>query len=67
MIGTTVILQGDRYIFLFDADTEATILTTSQLDVDTRTKIGILKVIGDGEAVESVGMRVNSTIFYLLP
>jgi len=66
--GTTVLLHGDRYILISDADYNNSVtLTASQLTEDTRGKLGILKVVSDNEAVESVGMRINATMFYLLP
>ena len=65
--GTTVMLHGDRYIIARDSELEPTVLAASQLDEDMRTKLGILKVVEDTEAVESIGIRINSTTFYLLP
>jgi hypothetical protein len=65
--GTTVLLHGDRYVVIPDAGPEPQVLTTSQLTDDMRTKLGILKMVGDGDAVESFGMRINATTFYLLP
>jgi len=65
--GTTVMLHGDRYILMQDSEPELTVLAASQLDEDMRTKLGILKVVEDTEAVESIGIRINSTTFYLLP
>lgn len=63
--GTTVLLYGDRYILI--RDDEPVILAASQLDADTRGKLGVLKIVDDNDVIESVGMRVNSTTFYLLP
>lgn len=66
--GTTVLLHGDRYILVSDADYDNPVtLTASQLTEDTRGKLGILKVVRDDDAIESVGMRISSTMFYLLP
>jgi hypothetical protein len=62
-----VLLHGDRYVVIPDAGPEPQVLTTSQLTDDMRTKLGILKMVGDGDAVESFGMRINATTFYLLP
>ena len=68
-VGTTVILYRDRYVLIHDDNTHLPLtLTASQLTPDMSAKIGMLKIIsGDEEAVESVGMRINSNTFYLLP
>lgn len=67
--GTTVILHQDRFILIRDSDpTNPQTLTASQLPPEMSAKIGVLKIIdGDEQTIESVGMRVNATTFYLLP
>lgn len=66
--GTTVLLHGDRYIVLRDNDrSNVEMLAASQLTEDMRTKLGVLKVVADDDVIESIGMRINSTTFYLLP
>lgn len=67
--GTTVILHQDRYILIRDADrNNPQTLTASQLPPEMSAKIGVLKIIdGDEQTIESIGMRVNATTFYLLP
>ena len=67
-VGTTVLLHGDRYVVVRDSDPDNPVtLTASQLDDDMRAKLGILKIVGNEELIESVGARVNPTTFYLLP
>lgn len=67
--GTTVILHQDRYTLIPDKDkNNPQTLTASQLQPEMSAKIGILKIIdGDEQVIESVGMRINATTFYLLP
>lgn len=66
--GTTVLLHGDRYILMPDADPDnVQTITASQLSDDMRGKLGVLKVVNDNDAIESIGMRIDSTTFYLLP
>lgn len=66
--GTTVLLHGDRYILMPGADPDnVQTVTASQLNDDMRGKLGVLKVVNDNDAIESVGMRIDSTTFYLLP
>lgn len=64
--GTTVVLYGDRYILITDsAPDEPTIATASQLSPELVGKLGLLKLVGYREVIESVGVRVNATIFYI--
>jgi hypothetical protein len=67
--GTTVLLHGDRYVLLHDADRERQpqVLTASQLSEGMRGKLGMLKLVDNETAIESIGMRVDATTFYLLP
>ena len=66
--GTTVLLHGDRYLIIPDGDPDTMRnATASQLSDDMRGKLGVLKVVNDNDAIESIGMRVDSTTFYLLP
>ena len=66
--GTTVMLHGDRYLIVRDdASEEVRNAAASQLDDDMRGKIGILKIVNDNDVIESVGMRIDATTFYLLP
>lgn len=67
--GTTVVLVEDRYMLIPDSDPAAPVVVTSQqLDPAMAGKIGILKVYdNDTEALENVGMRLNSYTFYVLP
>lgn len=66
--GTTVLLHGDRYLIIPDGDPDTMRnATASQLNDDMRGKLGVLKVVNDNDAIESVGMRIDSTTFYLLP
>lgn len=67
-VGTTVMLHGDKYVLLRDTDPDrAEIVAASQLTDDMRGKLGVLKIVDDNAAIESIGMRINSTTFYLLP
>ena len=66
--GTTVLLHGDRYILMPDATADnVQTVTASQLNDDMRGKLGVLKIVQDNDVIESVGMRIDSTTFYLLP
>jgi len=67
--GTTVVLVEDRYMLIHDSDqTSSVVVTSQQLDPAMAGKIGILKVYeNDVEALENVGMRLNSHTFYVLP
>lgn len=68
-MGTTVVLVEDRYMLIHDSDPLTPVVVTSQqLDPSVAGKIGILKVYEDNtEALEDVGMRLNSYTFYILP
>lgn len=63
--GATVVLFGDRYIVSRMGNTQ--LMTASQLSEDIRTKLGVLKLVENEQIIEGFGMRVNSTVFYLLP
>lgn len=63
--GALVILYKDRYIVQRNGTTE--MLTASQLDEDTRTKLGVLKLVEDEEVIDGFGVRISQTTFYLLP
>jgi hypothetical protein len=67
--GTTVVLVEDRYMLIHDSDPMTPVVVTSQqLDPVMAGKIGILKVYEDeSEALDGVGMRLNSYTFYVLP
>ena len=65
--GTVVMLHGDKYVLMRDADPEPEIVAASQLTDDMRGKLGVLKIVDDNAAIESIGMRINATTFYLLP
>lgn len=67
--GTTVVLVEDRYMLIPDSGPHNHVVVTSQqLDPAMAGKIGILKVYdNDTEALENVGMRLNSYTFYVLP
>lgn len=65
--GATVVLYEDRYIVKRDEFDEALILTASQLSPEMSAKIGVMKIVDNEAVVESVGMRINSSTFYLLP
>lgn len=67
--GTTVVLMGDKYMLIPDADqTAAQVVTAAQLDPAMSGKIGVLKIFDkEEEAIECVGMRISSTVFYILP
>lgn len=66
--GTTVMLHGDKYVLMRDDDPDrAEIVEAAQLTDDMRGKLGVLKIVDDNAAIESIGMRVNATTFYLLP
>lgn len=65
--GTTVVLFGDRYIVSHRGSYGPQLMTASQLSEGIRTKLGVLKLVENEQIVEGFGMRVNSTVFYLLP
>ena len=67
--GTTVVLVEDRYMLIHDSDPMTPVVVTAQqMDPAMAGKIGILKVYdNDTEALDGVGMRLNSHTFYVLP
>ena len=66
--GTLVVLVEDRYMLIHDSDPDPRVVTSQQLDPAMAGKIGILKVYdNDTEALDGVGMRLNSYTFYVLP
>ena len=67
--GTTVVLVEDRYMLIPDNDiANPVVVTSQQLDPSMAGKIGILKVYeSNTEALDGVGMRLNSHTFYVLP
>lgn len=66
--GTVVMLHGDKYVLMRDDNPDhAEIVAASQLTDDMRGKLGVLKIVEDNAAIESIGMRINATTFYLLP
>jgi hypothetical protein len=67
--GTTVVLVDDRYMLIHDSSyTDPVVVTAQQLDPVMAGKIGVLKVFEDDtEALDGVGMRMNSHTFYILP
>jgi hypothetical protein len=67
--GTTVVLVEDRYMLIHDSDPMTPVVVTAQqMDPAMAGKIGILKVYdNDTEALDGVGMRLNSYTFYVLP
>jgi hypothetical protein len=65
--GVLVMLHGDKYVLLDDrAGEEPQVVSASQLNDDMRGKMGILKVVEDNDVIESVGMRINPTTFYVV-
>ena len=65
--GILVLLHGDKYVLLDDrATSEPETMAASQLSDDMRGKMGILKVVEDNDVIESVGMRINPTTFYVV-
>lgn len=66
--GTTVLLHGDKYVLMRDTNPLVPeVVTAAQLSDDMRGKLGVLKVVDDEAVIESIGMRINPTMFYLLP
>lgn len=65
--GITVLLHGDKYVMMDDrAGEEPQVLAASQLSDDLRGKMGILKVVENNDIIESVGMRISPTTFYVV-
>ena len=65
--GVLVMLHGDKYVLMDDrAGEEPQVVSASQLNDDMRGKMGILKVVEDNDVIESVGMRINPTTFYVV-
>ena len=66
--GTTVLLHGDKYVLMRDTNPLVPeVVTAAQLSDGMRCKLGVLKVVDDEAVIESIGMRINPTMFYLLP
>jgi hypothetical protein len=64
--GVAIMLHGDRYVVDRGTGNVET-LTLSQLSEDMRSKLGVLKMVEDGQVIDDFGIRVNPTTFYLLP
>ena len=44
------------------------VLTANELSPDVKAKLGVLKIVPEaGTPIESIGMKINDTTFYLLP
>jgi hypothetical protein len=66
--GHYVVLQGSDYIVSqLDKKHEAQTLTSDKLSEYMRTRIGLLKLVEDGQFIAGVGVRTNATMFYIVP
>lgn len=66
--GYYVVLQGSEYIVSrLDKQDEAQILTSDKLSEHMRVRIGLLKLVEDGQFIAGVGVRTNATMFYVVP
>lgn len=66
--GYYVMLQGSDYIVSqLDKKDEAQILTSDKLSEHMRARIGLLKLVEDGQFITGVGVRTNATMFYIVP
>lgn len=66
--GHYVVLQGSEYIVSqLDKQDEAKILTSDKLSEHMRVRIGLLKLVEDGQFIAGVGVRTNATMFYVVP
>ena len=66
--GYYVVLQGSDYIVSqLDKKDEAQTLTSDKLSDHMRARIGLLKLVEDGQFIAGVGVRTNATMFYIVP
>jgi hypothetical protein len=67
-LGHYVVLQGSDYIVSqLGKQDEAQTLTSDKLSEHMRARIGLLKLVEDGQFIAGVGVRTNATMFYIVP
>jgi hypothetical protein len=66
--GHYVVLHGSDYIVSeINKGNEAQTLSSDKLSEHMRVRIGLLKLVEDGQFIAGVGVRTNATMFYILP
>ena len=66
--GHYVVLHGSDYIVSRpDMKEEAQTLSSDKLSEHMRVRIGLLKLVEDGQFIAGVGVRTNATMFYIVP
>lgn len=59
--GTHVVIMDNKYYFKNDC------LTFNELSDEIKTQIGMLKMVDDKTFLRDVGLRVDSSVFFLVP
>jgi len=66
--GYYVVLHGSEYIISqLNKRDEVQTLTSDKLSEHMRVRIGLLKLVEDGQFIAGVGVRTNATMFYVVP
>lgn len=66
--GHYVMLHGGDYIVSeINKRNEAQTLSSDKLSEHMRVRIGLLKLVEDGQFIAGVGVRANDTMFYIIP
>jgi len=66
--GYYVVLRDSEYIVSqLDKQDEVQTLTSDKLSEHVRVRIGLLKLVEDGQFIAGVGVRTNATMFYVVP
>ena len=68
-VGIVALIEDDKYALCHPGNPDPfAVLTANELSDDVKRKLGVLKVVPTaGTPIESIGMKINDTTFYLLP
>lgn len=63
----SIVVASDGTQYIVKSEEGNKIFSDETLPYEMRRKLGLLKLVQDGQMISGVGCRVNSTIFVLLP